>query len=116
MGRKTLISEAFKVKKKDKAPKTYKVLIQKTYRNNEGYIFSDPKKTKPDPMMEDRSFTLIYMFQKIGEQRNPMFVVKTVNGEDFKGRLRIIKHFEDNHALSYAVEQDLGGKTFGELE
>ena len=94
------------MKKKDSPPKIYKVLIQKTYRNNEGYIFSDPKKTIPDPMMEDRSFTMIYTFQKIGEQRNPMFVVKSVNGEDFKGRMRIIKHFEESHALSYACEQD----------
>lgn len=103
------------MRKKDSPSKVYKVFIQKTYRNNEGYLYSDPKTTTPDPMMEDRSFTLIYTFQKIGEQRNPMLVVKAVNGEDFKGRLRIIKHFEENHALSYAVEQDLGGKTFGEL-
>lgn len=102
--------------KKNSPQKVYKVFIQKTYRNNEGYNFSDPKKTVPDEIMADRSFTMIYMFQKIGEQRNPMFVVKSVQGEDFKGRLRIIKHFEENHALSYAVEQDLGGKTFGELE
>lgn len=102
--------------KKDSPHKFYKVMIQKTYRNNEGYTFSDPKKTEIDPLMAERSFVMVYTFQKIGNQRNPMFVVKSVNGEDFKGRLRIIKHFEDNHALSYAVEQDLNGKKFGELE
>jgi len=94
------------MKKKDATPKIYKVLIQKTYRNNEGYIFSNPKTTNPDIVMEDRSFVMIYTFKKIGEQRNPMFVVKTVQGEDFKGRLRLIKHFEEHHALSYAVEID----------
>lgn len=116
MEKKSITSEAFKVGKSGVSPKVYKVFIQKTYRNNEGYTFTEPSNAVIDDDIVDRSFILVYMFKKVGDQRNPMFIVKSVKGEDFKGRLRIIKHFEENHALSYAVKQDLGGKTFGELE
>lgn len=92
--------------KKPAAPKVYKVLIQKTYRNSEGYIFSDPKEDKKDPLIIERSFVLIYEFKKIINVHNPMFVIVAVQGDDFKGRLRMIKHFEENHALAYAVQQD----------
>lgn len=92
--------------KKSAPPKIYKVLIQKTYRNNEGYIFMDPKEKDPATIITERTFTLVYSYQKISNSRNPMLVVKAVQGEDFKGRLRIIKHFEENHALAYAVKID----------
>ena len=90
--------------KKSAQPKVYKVMIQKTYKNNEGYIFFDPKAA--EGIIEERTFTLVYSFQKISNAHNPMFVIKAVQGEDFKGRLRLIKHFEENHALAYAVKID----------
>ena len=92
--------------KKAAQPKIYKVMIQKTYRNNEGYIFFDPKDKSAETIIEERTFTLVYSFQKISNAHNPMFVIKAVQGEDFKGRLRLIKHFEENHALAYAVQKD----------
>jgi len=91
------------MRRKPSHPKVYKVLIQKSYRNSDGYIFMDPK--DKDVATADRTFTLIYSFKKTNVH-NPMFVINTVQGDDFKGRNRIIKHFEENHALAFAVKMD----------
>jgi hypothetical protein len=93
-------------KKKQKPPKQtyYKVFIQKTYNNLDGYIFMSPEKAEKKSV--ERSFLMIYYFKKIPNLHNPMLIVKSIVGDDFKGRIKIIKHFEENHALAYAVQQD----------
>lgn len=104
---KSLLIGSSKMKKK-KLPKQnyYKVFIQKTYRNLDGYVFMRPDKVNQEEAGPDRSFVMIYCFKKIPNLHNPMFIVKSIVGDDFKGRIKIIKHFEENHALSYAVQVD----------
>lgn len=91
-----------------KTPKEsfYKVLVQKTYRNTEGYIFMHPSLMPKEEVSVERSFVMVYHFKKIPNIHNPMFIVESIVGDDFKGRIKIIKHFEENHALEYAVDQD----------
>ena len=108
------MTEEFKVKKKTLKETLYKVFIEKTYRNNQGYVFMHPKEAPKD--CDNKSFVLVYHFKKIPNLHNPMLVIESVSGEDFKGRLKIIKHFEGNHALEHSVKCDglfeaLNGKT-----
>ena len=84
--------------------KIYKVSIQKTYKNEEGYIFMSPRYA-PEKV-DNKSFMLVFHFKKIHDTHNPMFVVEAVVGDDFKGRNKIIKSFEENHAIEYAVTED----------
>jgi hypothetical protein len=106
MEKKLLLGHSNMNKKKQKAPKQtyYKVFIQKTYRNLDGYVFMSPDKAENNSV--ERSFVMVYCFKKIPNLHNPMFIVKSIVGDDFKGRIKIIKHFEENHALAYAVQQD----------
>ena len=112
MAKKT-ISKNFKTKKKSHE-KFYKVLIQKTYKNNEGYIFANPDIVNSLIDNTDKSFVMVYYFKKIPNIRNPMFVVESVSGEDFKGKAKIVRHFEENHSLEYAVKCDLNWGEFGD--
>jgi hypothetical protein len=107
MEKKLLLGRSDMTKKQKKKPPKqtyYKVFIQKTYRNLDGYVFMSPEKAVNNSV--ERSFVMIYCFKKIPNLHNPMFVVKSIVGDDFKGRIKIIKHFEENHALAYAVQQD----------
>ena len=55
---------------------------------------------------DSKSFTLVFHFKKIHDMHNPMFVIEAVVGDDFKGRNKIVKHFEENHALEFSVSSD----------
>ena len=104
----------YNMSKKPPQKTFYKVLIQKTYRNVEGYVYMHPKNADKEKVGLDKSFTMVYHFKKIPNLHNPMFIVETVTGDEFRGRIKIVKHFEEHHALAYAVDQDLNGKEFGE--
>ena len=71
--------------------------IQKTYRNEEGYVFMSPKFAPKE--VDSKSFTLIFHFKKIPDMHNPMFVVEGVVGDEFNGRKKIIKNLPDSEEI-----------------
>jgi len=102
---KRLFWEDYEMKNKSlNFEKVYKVYIQKTYRNEEGYIFMSPQYAPKE--VDSKSFILVFHFKKIPDARNPMFVISAVIGDEFNGRKKIIKSFEENHALEYSVAED----------
>ena len=94
--------------------KSYRVYIQKSFTNESGYIYLNPKHApKASP---HKSFEMVYYFRKIPKQHNPMLVIDEIDGDDFKERMKIISHFETNHALEYSVANDGLYKGLGRAE
>lgn len=112
---KKLTQECFDMPKKRSQNIFYKVFIQKSYANSEGYIFINPKDVNKKEIGTEKSFNLVYSFKKIPNLHNPMFICESIKGDDFKGRIKIIKNFEEKHALEFAVKWELDGKTFGDV-
>ncbi len=111
---KKYLSAGFEPMSKTPKKNYYKVLIQKTYSNSDGYVYVNPKNAEKEMLNADKKFTMVYRFKKIPNIHNPMFIAESITGDEFKGRSKIIKHFEDHHAISYAVIYDLRGREFGE--
>jgi hypothetical protein len=84
--------------------KKYKVYIEMSGRNSEGYIFMHPKAV--DEKSNSNFFIMTFSFRKMGDKRNPLFNVERLEGMDFEDRIEVINHFAKHNALTYCVKQD----------
>jgi hypothetical protein len=80
--------------------KKYKVIIEKSHVNPNGYKFGKVDEFKNRTKF---CFTLTYYFEMYKNNRNPVVKVDNVDGNNFDGINEIIKHFKDNYALKHAV-------------
>ena len=88
--------------------KKYKVYIEMSGRNSEGYIFMHPKSV--NEKSTSNFFIMTFSFKKMDSKRNPLFMVDRLEGIDFEDRIEVINHFAKHHALTYSVNQDGLGK------
>lgn len=84
--------------------KKYRVYVEVSGSNTEGYIFMHPKAVNIKSNSE--FFILTYYFKQIGGKRNPLFMVDRLEGMDFTDRIKLINHFAKYHALLYSVGLD----------
>ena len=90
--------------KKFDPSKKYKVYIEMSGRNTYGYIFMHPKDV--NEKSTGNFFILTFYFKKIGDKRNPIFIVDRLEGMNFDDRIEVINHFSKHNALTYCVKQD----------
>ena len=94
--------------KKHDPLKKYRVYIEMSGRNSEGYIFMHPRAV--NEKSNSNFFILTFSFKKVEGKRNPLFMINKIDGLNFDDRIEVINHFVKHHALSYCVSQDGLGK------
>jgi hypothetical protein len=84
--------------------KRYIVVIVKDPLAKDGYEFYTPD----DVITKDEKSRCIltYYYKKLDKLRNPITIIEDISGDKFRGREKIIAHFEINFALKYSVERD----------
>lgn len=87
----------------DDFEKKYSVIIVKDVSAKDGYDFFP---VYDDIDVDCKKFKMIYHYKKISGKRNPIMVIDSLEGDDFRGRSKVISHFELNYAIRYSVEMD----------
>ena len=84
--------------------KKYTVIIVADSYAPEGYEFYS---TEDEIEKDDKKqCSVTYYYKKMEKIRNPITIIDTIKGDSFKGRARMIAHFESHYALKFSVEQD----------
>ncbi len=84
--------------------KLYRVYIEKTYSNTDGYVFKQPQYASKH--VENKGFILTFHFKKF-KNRNPLCIIDNIDdGDNFEDKINTINNFKRNHALSYSLEVD----------
>jgi hypothetical protein len=87
-----------------KFEKKYKVYLEKTSLNFNGYSHCQPQYAPEST--DKKHFILTFHFKKAEKAINPLFIIDNIDGESFSEKAEIITDFKKNHALSYATEVD----------
>jgi len=84
--------------------KRYTVIIVRDSCAKDGYDFYAPG----DEIEKDgkKICMVTYYYKKVKNMKNPMTIIESIDGDEFRGRSKIISHFEMNYALKYSVERD----------